>query len=64
MTEDGNVCLELGAGAETGCKQAQGNILVWGNGNVSEMFLNWIVVMTEQLCKFIKKKKKTIVLYS
>lgn len=51
MTEHGNVCLELGAGAETGCKQAQGNILVWGNGNVSEMFLNWIVVMTAQLYK-------------
>lgn len=39
-------------GAETGCKWAQGNILVWGDGNVSEMFLNWIVVMTAQLYKF------------
>ena len=47
-----NVCLELDMGAETGCKWAQGNILVWGDGNVSEMFLNWIVVMTAQLYKF------------
>ena len=48
MTEHGNVCWSWAWGPRLAANGHKGAFLVWGNGNVSEMFLSWIAVMTAE----------------